>query len=133
MIGLDTNVLVRFLVDDDEIQSARARRLIEKAISDEESLFVSDVVLCETFWVLASAYKVARKEIDAVFSELLQARALAFESRDRLADALAGFSRGRGDFADYIIGARAREAGCSTVATFDRALFREPGFTAVGP
>ena len=131
MIGLDTNVLVRFLARDDPHQSPRARLLIEREIAQDEGLFVADVVLCETYWVLTSAHKCARKEVANVFRELIDARGLFFESRDRLANALDRLSEGRGNFADYLILERSREAGCASVATFDRALLREQGFSPV--
>jgi predicted nucleic-acid-binding protein len=129
VIALDTNVLVRFLVEDDERQSAEAAALVERAISVGDALFVSDIVLCETVWVLSGSYRIARAEIGATLRDLLRARHLAFESTDVLARALDAFVRGKGDFADYLIRERARVAGCDTVATFDRALLREPGFS----
>jgi len=128
VIALDTNVLVRFLVEDDERQSAEAAALVERTISEGEAMFVSDIVLCETVWVLSVSYRVGRAEIGATLRDLLRARHLAFESTDALARALDAFVRGKGDFADYLIRERARLAGCDSVATFDRALLRESGF-----
>jgi len=130
VIALDTNVLVRYVVEDDARQAARAASLIEGAIAAGESLFVSDVVLCEFVWVLGASYGVPRATIGATLRELLRAKHLAFSATDRLARAVAAFGAGRGDFADYVIREQALAAGCDRVATFDRALLREAGFTA---
>jgi predicted nucleic-acid-binding protein len=129
MIALDTNVLVRFLVEDDEKQSRLATRLITAAIERDEQLFISDIVVCETVWVLSSAYRFSRPEIVEALAGLLRARSLAFASSDRLARALEAYDSGKGDFADYLIREHARAAGADTVATFDRSLHKEPGFS----
>lgn len=129
MIALDTNVLVRFLVEDDEQQSRLAARLIKAAIERDGQLFISDIVLCETVWVLSSAYRFSRPEIAAALSGLLRARAVVFSSSDRLTRALEAYTKGKGDFADYLIREHARAAGAETVATFDRSLLKERGFS----
>lgn len=130
MIALDTNVLVRFLVEDDKAQTAAAARLIERAIAAGEAIFVSDIVLCETVWVLAVSYRVVRGTIATTLRELVRARHLAFAAPDELGRALDAYANGRGDFADYLIREHARAAGCNEVATFDRALLAERGYTA---
>lgn len=130
MIGLDTNVLVRFLVTDDEKQSRKATKLIEGAVERGEQLFISDIVMCETVWVLSSAYKFERAEIVEALAELVRARNVEFASTDRLARALDAYRSGGGDFADYLIREHAQAAGADTVATFDRALLAERGFTS---
>lgn len=129
MIALDTNVLVRFLVEDDEAQSAAAAALIEEALSAREGLFVSDIVVCETVWVLTAAYKVKRPAVIAILRDLLRAKQLVFSAPDSLSRALDAFASGRGDFADYLIREHARAAGFDQVATFDRALLADRDFT----
>jgi len=129
VIALDTNVLVRFLVEDNEAQSAAAAALIEEALSREEGLFVSAIVVCETVWVLTTAYRVKKPEVVAILRELFRAKQLVFDSPDNLSRALAAYGAGRGDFADYIIREEARAAGCDSVATFDRALLSDRYFT----
>ena len=131
MIALDTNVLVRYLVEDDAKQSAAAAALIDRVMADDETLFVSDVVVCETVWVLSVSYDIRRPEIAAVLRNLLRARHLAFSAADQLIRALDAYEAGKGDFADYLIREHARAADCEGVATFDRALLRERGFVAV--
>ena len=130
MTALDTNVLVRFLVDDDRAQSAKVARLVNRAIARDQTLFVSDVVLCETVWVLRSVYEVPRAEVAGVLGQFLKATHLTFGDVDALLRALAAFAAGRGHFADYVIQEHARAAGCGEVATFDRALLKERGFTS---
>jgi len=129
MIALDTNVLVRYLVEDDEAESRRATKLIEAALTREEEIFISDVVMCETVWVLSSAYRFSRDEIADALAALLRARSVVFTSADRLARSLDAYRNGKGDFADYLIRELARAAGADTVATFDRLLLKEPGFS----
>lgn len=128
MIAVDTNVLVRFLVDDDPRQSAAAAALVERAVQSEESLYVSAIVLCETVWVLTVSYSVPRLDVVKTLQNLLRARHLTFGDPDRLARAVDAFAHGRGDFADYVIREDATAAGCRSVMTFDRDLLREEGF-----
>lgn len=128
MTGLDTNVLVRFVVADDPEQADRAKALVARAAASGESLFVSDVVLCEFVWVLQAAYRFGRTVVVDTLRRLLGARALAFRDSVSLTGAVEAFAAGRGDFADYVILGHARQAGCEAIATFDRALLREDHF-----
>ncbi len=131
MIALDTNVLVRYLVEDDATQTALAAALIDRAIAANESLFVSDIVVCETVWVLRVGYRVGRAEVAALLRQLFRARHLLFRAVDQLARALDAYAAGKGDFADYLIREHARAVDCDTVATFDTVLVKERGFVAV--
>ena len=127
MIALDTNVLVRVLVDDEPAQARKARAILDRCLADDEACFVSDVVLAETVWVLEGPYRFSRKEIAATLHRLIVARPLVFESRERLLGALDGFDAGRGDFSDYVVLRRAIDAGASALYSFDRKLLRETG------
>jgi len=129
MIALDTNVLVRFLVEDDKIQSRRARKLVEDAVMDDEDLFVADLVVVEAVWVLKRSYGLKKDAIAAVLRMLLGARNLRFESSDRIARVISAYEKGRGGFSDYLIREKAAEWECETVATFDLILQKEKGFT----
>ena len=128
MIALDTNVLVRFLVKDDEVQTRRVVGLMKRAQERNEVLYVSEVVLCELVWVLETSYGVGREEIAANMAKLLRARQLGFRNADLVARALDAYQIGRGDFADYLIREDALLAGADVVATFDKALLRDRGF-----
>jgi predicted nucleic-acid-binding protein len=129
MIALDTNVLVRFLVEDHKDQSRRATSLIEDTVSRGNELYISDTVMCETVWVLTSAYRFTRSEVSEALARLMRARSVVFSSSDHLVRALQAYRDGKGDFADYLIREIARSAGAETVATFDRKLLKERGFS----
>lgn len=130
MIALDTNVLVRYLVEDDAEQSARAARLIEGAADQGEVLFVTHIVMCEVVWVLQVAYRVSKPDVIATLKNLVRARQLELEDAELVRKALAEFEDGKGDFADYLIRARSAARWCERVATFDKALLKEAGFVA---
>jgi predicted nucleic-acid-binding protein len=129
MIALDTNVLVRFLVEDDRSQAERARKLLAGIDARNDRCCITDIVLCELVWVLASCYGISRAEIGATIKKLIATRQLSFSSTDRVHRVVESFLSGAGDFADYLIREQAREAGCSAVATFDRKLLKEKGFS----
>lgn len=130
MIALDTNVLVRFIVEDDQRQSAAAARLVDRSISREEPLFVAQIVLCELVWVLSHAYRFSRDEIAGVLHQLRRAAQLSIEGQDEVRRAVEAYALQKGDFADYLIAERAFSSGCSSVATFDRALHADSRFAA---
>lgn len=131
MIGVDTNVLVRYLVDDEpQHQCERAADLFERAVSQGADLFLSNIVLCECVWVLESAYRVSRAEIADVLNRLLEARHVRFRDRALVRSALQSYRHGEGDFADYLIRDIALDEGCEEVATFDRALLDDSEFIA---
>jgi predicted nucleic-acid-binding protein len=131
MIALDTNVLARFVVEDDIQQSIRAKELIDSEFERGLPCFVPDIALAELVWVLGFSYEVSRVKIAALLGELLGARQLRFDSPDRLSRALRAYEAGRGDFADYLIREQAKAAGCPVVATFDSDLFRDESFMPV--
>lgn len=128
MIALDTNVLVRFLVVDDPNQSKRAAKFIAKAVTEDETIFICDIVLMETVWVLERSYRFTRDEIASTIQKLLSARNVEFSSSDLIAGALRAYRKGRAGFADYMIREQAKEYDCRVIATFDKTLLREPGF-----
>ena len=124
MIALDTNVVVRLLVDDDPDQCRRARRVVEEAEKRDEPLWLCDIVLCETAWVLESCYSLRRDAIAGVLKRLVRARQVQLQSSDQVATALAAYADGSADFADYLILEHAKAAGCDRLVTFDRDLHR---------
>jgi predicted nucleic-acid-binding protein len=119
MLGLDTNVLVRFLVRDDAAQYERARRLIKREVDAGRRVFVSLMVLIELEWVLRSRYGFSKAEIVEVMSLLLNAAEIQFEDESTLEEALFMWDDSRADFADCMIGARNRRQGCRATASFD--------------
>jgi predicted nucleic-acid-binding protein len=128
MIGLDTNVLVRYLAQDDPVQSAKATALIERRLTEQDPGFISVVAMAETVWVLERAYRLADADIAAAIERTLQVDALVVESEQEVFTAMVALKEGRGSFADALIGALGARAGCSHSLTFDRKALRLPGF-----
>ena len=124
MIGLDTNVLVRYLVQDDPAQSARANQLMENELSEEEPGFVGLVVLAETSWVLQRLYSATASEIRETVADLLGTSQFVVENRDAVTHALAKTQDNNCAFADALIAASAVGAGCASVVSFDRGAVR---------
>lgn len=122
MNGLDTNVLVRYLVKDDVRQAKIAADAIKKTITSGGRCFINHIVLCELAWVLESAYGYTDKEISDTLEKILMTRQFEIESKDILHQALNDYSSGRGDLADHLIGRINQAEGCSTTLTFDREL-----------
>lgn len=130
MIALDTNVIVRYLVQDDEEQSPRATRVIQEAVEGEVEIFLSSVVMCELVWVLEVAYRRPRNDIVGALDRIVSTRGFVVGDRDAVFRALERYRSGGGDFADHLIGAQALDAGADRVMTFDRALLGFPEFQA---
>ena len=128
MIGLDTNILVRYLTQDDPIQSPRATDAIEFRLTGENPGFISIVAMVETVWVLDRAYGLADDEIAAAIELILQADTLVVESEQEVFTAMIALKEGSGSFADALIGALGVKAGCSCTLTFDKTALRLPGF-----
>ena len=124
MTGLDSNVLVRYLAQDDAEQSARAVRLIEKELSEREPGFISLVVLVESCWVLKRLYGATPKELRETVRDVLDVRQFSVERRLCVSNALARLGDGTGDLADAIVAELAFEAGCERIVTFDKTATR---------
>jgi predicted nucleic-acid-binding protein len=128
MIGLDTNILVRYLTQDDPIQSLRATEIIERRLTEENPGFVSIVAMVETVWVLDRAYQLAANEIAAAVERMLQIDVLVVENEQEVFSAMIALKGGQGSFADAVIAALGARAGCSCTLTFDQKALRLPGF-----
>lgn len=123
MKGLDTNVLMRYLTEDDSAQFARTSELLEQAEDRGDRFFVNPIVLCELAWTLRGArYRYERSAIAGAIEKLLEVPLFEIESRDQVLQALTDYRAGPRDFADYLIGWLNREAGCEETATFDSRL-----------
>jgi predicted nucleic-acid-binding protein len=131
VLGLDTNVLVRYLVRDDQAQFEKARRLIKRESDKGEPVLVSLLVLMETDWVLRSRYELSKAEILSAFSTLLDVADLAFEDESSVEHALYSWKDSVADFADCLIEARNVRLGCQATATFDGKALKLPGFIPV--
>lgn len=128
MIAIDTNVLIRFLVRDDEAQAARARALLEGCKSRGDTCLISHPVLCEMEWVLESLYRASRSDIAAAVRALLSTPPFQFEDPDLVDRATRSYAKGKGDLSDYLLGEIALARGARTTYTFDRALRGATGF-----
>jgi predicted nucleic-acid-binding protein len=131
MLGIDTNVLVRFLVRDDEVEFEKARKLIRREVAAGRRVFVSQLVLLEAEWMLRSRYGLPKLEIVAAVSGLLDAPDIQFEDEPSIEEALFAWKDSVADFADCLIGARNRRLGCRATATFDARASKLPCFVAV--
>jgi len=128
MIGLDTNILVRYLTQDDPDQSRKATHEIEKGLSMGDMFFIADIVMCELVWVLETAYGYDWQEIVQVLDRILRTKQFQFENKDLLWQSLADYQRKKGDFADHLIGRASHKAGCLETLTFDAGLKNNPIF-----
>ena len=127
MIGLDTNVLVRYLAGDDPTQSPLARALVASLTSQDPG-FVSLVALAETAWVLSRKLDRNRMEVALVLERLLETERLHIQEQDLVWRALRQFRSSNADFSDCIIGALGADSGCAVTVTFDRQAAKLPGF-----
>jgi predicted nucleic-acid-binding protein len=120
--GLDTNVLVRYLTQDEPAQARRASAIIEGTLAKGGNCYLSVIVLCEIAWVLRGAYGLKKKSILLAVDQILETAGFLVEDRDLVREAVEQFRLGRGDLTDYLLGVRNRAAGCSDTVTFDRSL-----------
>jgi predicted nucleic-acid-binding protein len=128
MIGLDTNVLVRYVTQDDPVQSAKATAWIEGRLTPDNPGFISVVAMAETVWVLERTYGLADRDIAAFIERLLQADVLVIENEQQVFAAMVTLKESQGSFADALIAALGAKAGCFDTLTFDQKALRLPGF-----
>ena len=119
MIGLDTNIVVRYLTHDDPAQTAAATRVIE-SFSQNSPGFLSLIVIAELVWVLETSYRSRKNEVERVLDTLLRSKELVIERSEIVAQALRTFSTSRADFVDCLIGRCSHAAECQSTLTFDR-------------
>ncbi len=132
MIGLDTNVLVRYLAQDDVKQAAAATRLIEKELTASRQGFISLVVLSELCWVLSSIYSATTEELVATVQDLLNTPQFQVERREAVRAAIARLKTNptrKAGLADALIAAIAESEGCTGTVTFDKAAMCAAGMT----
>ena len=127
-IAIETNVLVRLLVRDDEVQYAATQRLVDQAAAAEEPVLILLGVLLETEWVLRSRYKLDNASIAGAFTALLESSDVEFEHPPTVEEALYVWAQHPdADFADCLLTARAAHLGRSRFLTFDAGATRLPG------
>ena len=128
MIGLDTNILIRYLTQDDPIQSRKAIEIIERRLSLTEPGFVSVVTIAETVWVLDRAYNFSNREIAAAVERMLQVEVLLIQHEQEVFAAMIALKQGRCSFSDALIAELGAQAGCLHTLTFDQKALRFPRF-----
>jgi len=130
VIGLDTNVLARYITQDDPKQSPRANRVMESLTPDEPG-FVSTVALVELVWVLSSCYDFNKPQLTQTLELLLRMRAILIENAEVVVRALRGFKEGNADFADCLVERAGHAAGCSRTVTFDLGAVKCAGMALI--
>ncbi len=120
MIGLDTNLLIRYIVRDDLSQTRIADRCIDTHSKDGVSLFLNNIVLCELVWVLEVTYKYDKIQIVSILEKILETRQFTFEDKDAIWLAISGYKKSKSGFADALIGIINKISGCKKTATFDK-------------
>ncbi len=130
MIGLDTNVLVRYVMQDDPKQSQKASRLIE-SLTSETPGFVPLVALIELVWVLISCYDLTREEVSQALDGLLRAKEIVLERAEQVSQALRTFGTSSADFADCLIERTSAATGCGKTMTFDTGAAKFAGMTLI--
>ena len=131
MKALDTNVLVRLLVNDDRAQAGKAKALLERAESGGEQFFVTFLVVLELMWVLSASYRFERSEVIEALRMLSGLPVLSFEDYDGIIDLIELASTNRADLPDLLIGLRAKACGCDATLTFEKRLARTPLFESL--
>lgn len=128
MIGLDTNVVVRYLVQDDKKQSAIATRFIEKSLTSEDPGYINQVTLCEIVWVLQRSYGVAKPQLQTIIEGLITTKQFLVENVEAAWKALRAFNDNNADFCGALIAQVNIYSGCLHTVTFDKKAGSLPGF-----
>ena len=128
MIGLDTNVVVRYLIQDDLQQSRRATQIFNHQLTTTRPGFLSVVTMVEVVWVLDRAYGLAAQEIAAALERMLQTDVLMIENEPEVFTAMIALKEKSGTFADALVAALGAKAGCKHTLTFDQKALRLSGF-----
>jgi predicted nucleic-acid-binding protein len=131
MIGLDTNIVVRYLAQDDPVQSPKATEIIERRLNEDEPGFVSLVTIAETVWVLDRLYGLSDQVIAHAIERMLQADSLVVQNEQEVFTAMIALKSGSGTFADALIASLGTWAGCSSTLTFDKKASRIKGFELI--
>ena len=130
MIGLDTNVLVRYIVQDDVAQARKANTLID-SLTDEDPGFISLVALVELAWVVQGCYDASKDETVAILDKLMRLRVLRLENADVVSRALRRYAQSNADFADCLIESSGSHAQCSHTVSFDSKAVKTAGMQLV--
>lgn len=133
MIGIDTNVIIRYIVQDDPEQAKAATKLIEQSCSSDNPGYINHIVLCEIVWVLRRNYKLDKRSICQVVEQIMRTDRLMIEDIQLVWRALETFKEAKADFADCLLSQRNLRAGCRYTATLDDAASLTKGYKHLLP
>jgi predicted nucleic-acid-binding protein len=128
MIGIDTNVIVRYIVQDDPIQAAAATKFIEQSCSTDQPGYINHIVLCELVWVLRRNYKLDKAKICQVIEQIMRTDRIVVEDIQLVWKTLEAFKESKADFADCLLGQRNLQAGCQYTVTLDNVASATGGY-----
>jgi predicted nucleic-acid-binding protein len=131
MIGLDTNVILRYLLQDDPNQTLQANQIVDRQLSEKNPGFISLATVLEIVWVLRSLLKQNPSQISSLLENFLIADSLEVQNEQQVFDAVVALKSGTGEFEDALIGALNAWAGCSHTLTFDQKAARLNHFRAI--
>ncbi len=120
MLGLDTNILIRYIVHDDPVQSPLVSRFLKQKCSEEKPCYISHIVLCELVWVLESAYGYKREQVAETLKLILEIRHFCIGEQESAWSALKAYCSGSADFSDLLLGETNKLYGCETTITLDK-------------
>jgi predicted nucleic-acid-binding protein len=132
MIGIDTNILVRYFTQDNLEQAKIVEQIIDTHATAPNSLFINNIVMCELIWVLDRGYKYSKEEISKVIKQMLSTEEFAFENQELLWLALNQYNQNTLDFSDALIGEINKEFGCAKTLTFDKGAIKANNFKFAG-
>ena len=127
MIAIDTNVLLRLFINDDEQQATKARALFESQAANGQFLWVADIVLAELVWALDKRYARPRAAVCAALNALTENATVVAESSDCLDEVITLYEQGPAGFVDCLLAVKARRAGCNALRTFEKKMKSLPG------
>lgn len=131
MKGLDTNILVRYFVQDDPAQGEKVTQFIEKTVAEGETCFINNIVLCELVWVLESAYGYSKAEIAELLEKVLKTSIFNFENKDAVWWSLREYKKSKADFSDCLISRQNKTHGCGETVSFDKGVKGVEGFVVL--
>ena len=133
MIGIDTNILVRYLTQDDLQQAKIVEEVFDLHANKPNSIFINNIVMCELIWVLERGYKYSKDHIASAIKQILSTEEFAFEDQKLLWLALNQYNVHNLDFSDALIGEVNKENGCLETVTFDKKAVQVNNFKFAGP
>lgn len=132
MIGVDTNILVRYFTQDDPEQAQIVEKIIENYGSSPNSLFINNIVMCELVWVLERGYKYSKEQVGVVINQMLSTEEFVFEKQELLWLALNEYVQNNSDYSDALIGLINKSSGCKETLTFDQVAAKTDNFKLAG-